>query len=168
MKQILHSVPPQLDQKQDLTVDFFEPVQWTASIQTRDGQSDAAMLDSCRLIRICGHVGCVLAEKSDGAPHPLKKKCEILRPKNEPFLPFFTILRSERPISTIFPPYIMPNAMMGGTSMAFGNWKIRMGTTLNGGKRGIFYYLMRLIATWGTSCRHDSASPKTGAWLSLI
>ena len=67
MKQILHSVPPQLDQKQDLTVDFFEPVQWTASIQTRDGQSDAAMLDSCRLIRICGHVGCVLAEKSDGA-----------------------------------------------------------------------------------------------------
>ena len=70
MKQILHSVPPQLDQKQDLTVDFFEPVQWTASIQTRDGQSDAAMLDSSWLIRICGHVGCVLAEKSDGAPHP--------------------------------------------------------------------------------------------------
>ena len=27
---------------------------------------------------------------------------------------------------------------------------------------------MWLIATWGASCRHDSASPKTGAWPSLI
>ena len=36
-------------------------------------------------------------------------------------------------------------------------------------KNGDFcYYLMRLIATWGASCRHDSASPKTGAWLSLV
>ena len=35
-------------------------------------------------------------------------------------------------------------------------------------KNGDFcYYLMRLIATWGASCRHDSASPKTGAWSSL-
>ena len=112
MKQILHSVPPQLDQKQDLTVDFFEPVQWTASIQTRDGHADAAMLDSCRLIRICGNVGCVLAEKSDGAPHPptpWRKNARFWGLKMSHFCLFFTILRSERPISTIFPPYIMPN-----------------------------------------------------------
>ena len=32
----------------------------------------------------------------------------------------------------------------------------------------LIYYLMRLILTWGTSCRHDSASPKTGAWPSLV
>ena len=31
-----------------------------------------------------------------------------------------------------------------------------------------FYYLMRLIATLGASCRHDSALRKTGAWPSLI
>ena len=36
-------------------------------------------------------------------------------------------------------------------------------------KNGDFiYYLMRLIATWGASCRHDSTSPKTGAWPSLV
>ena len=53
-------------------------------------------------------------------------------------------------------------------SMAFVNWKIRVKITLNGWKMVIFvYYLMRLIATWGASCRHDSASPKTDAWPSL-
>ena len=34
---------------------------------------------------------------------------------------------------------------------------------------GIFvHYLMRLMATWGASCRHDSASPETGAWPSQV
>ena len=28
----------------------------------------------------------------------------------------------------------------------------------------IFYYLMRLMSTWGASNQHDSASAKTGAW----
>ena len=54
------------------------------------------------------------------------------------------------------------------TQRPVGNWKIRVGITLNGWKTGIFYYLMWLIATWGASCRHDSASPKTGAWPSLV
>ena len=40
-------------------------------ITTRDGHADAAMSDSCRLMRICDHVECVSAEKSDGA---MKKK----------------------------------------------------------------------------------------------
>ena len=46
-------------------------------ITTRDGHADAAMSDSCRLMRICDHVECVSAEKSDGA---MKKK------QNSPFL----------------------------------------------------------------------------------
>ena len=39
---------------------------------------------------------------------------------------------------------------------------------LMGEKWGSFYYLMGLIATWGASCRHDSASPETGAWPSQV
>ena len=35
------------------------------SLWTWDGHADAAMSDSCRLMRICGHGGCVSAEKSD-------------------------------------------------------------------------------------------------------
>lgn len=37
------------------------------SLWTGDGHADAAMSDSCRLMRICGHGGCDSAEKSDGA-----------------------------------------------------------------------------------------------------
>ena len=37
---------------------------------------------------------------------PPQQKCQILRPKNELFL---CIIRSEQPVSTIFPPYIMFN-----------------------------------------------------------
>ena len=40
-------------------------------------------------------------------PHP-KKKYQMLRPKTEPFLRFLTIFRSEQPVLTIFPPYIIP------------------------------------------------------------
>ena len=38
-----------------------------------------------------------------------KEKCPISRPKYVLFLHFWTLFRSERPISTIFPPYIMSN-----------------------------------------------------------
>ena len=34
-------------------------------------------------------------------------------------------------------------------------------------KNGDFFYYL-LIATWGASCRHESASSETGAWPSLI
>ena len=75
-------------------------------ITIRDGHADAAMSDSCRLMRL--------------------------------FWPEFHLLCSQS--SQI--------------------WV--------GEKWGFFYYLMRLIATWGASCRHDSALRKTGAWPSLI
>ena len=41
-------------------------VHWSR-VSVRDGHAGADMSDSCRLMRICGHVRCVLAEKSDGA-----------------------------------------------------------------------------------------------------
>ena len=81
---------------------------------------------------ICGHVGCVLAEKSDGAMKKPKS------PQKSPFFdPHFTFR---------VPKSHKSESVKNGDS---------------------FYYLLRLIATWGASCRHDSASPKTGAWQSL-
>ena len=52
-------------------------------ITTRDGHADAAMSDSCRLMRICDHVECVSAEKSDGAMKKNKssRKLPFLNPK---------------------------------------------------------------------------------------
>ena len=99
-----------------------------SALQFRDGHTDAAMSDSFRLMRICGHVGCVSAEKCDGA---MKKK--QITPKIAFFDPNFT--------------FCVPKAHKS-------EW------VKNG---DFFYYLMRLIATLGASCRHDSALRKTGA-----
>ena len=41
--------------------------------------------------------------------HPPQFECQILGPKKTLFLHFWTVSRSERPVSTIFPSYIMPN-----------------------------------------------------------
>ena len=59
-------------------------------ITTRDGHADAAMSDSCRLMRICDHVKCVSAEKSDGA----------MKKKNHP---------QKSPVLTRISPFLFPN-----------------------------------------------------------
>ena len=41
--------------------------------------------------------------------HPPQFQRQILGPKKTLFLHFWTVSRSERPVSTIFPSYIMPN-----------------------------------------------------------
>ena len=42
-----------------------------------------------------------------------KPECQISRPKKTLFLHFWSVFRSERAVSTIFPSYIMPNGTYG-------------------------------------------------------